>query len=371
MQGVAITNPGAENVCALEINELIKIKKTIKEDSIVKFRFSKYDDLARIAYRSQSISRIILLLHEFEVVNNLENTLKRIPIDKIDLSWITSSFKVEAKRIGEHEFNSVDIATEISKKILKITKKKIDYDSPVVIYYLYIYHNKGYLGIDFCGFDLSKRQYKIFNHPESLKGITGYVLVRESGYTSSKLIIDPFMGSGVIPIEAGLYAQEFPVQYYNKDKFIFSEYNFFKESFFKKEDANIKESKPRVYGYDHQLRYLKAAQKNAKLAGININLSKIDIEWLDTKFNRNTVDAIITDPPRMSKHKDLKKLKKTYNELFYQANYVLKKKGSIVLLAKDFELLKEAAKKHKFKLKKFYPLNQGKEVFNVVIFENG
>jgi 23S rRNA G2445 N2-methylase RlmL len=139
--------------------------------------------------------------------------------------------------------------------------------------------------------------------------------------------------------------------------------------------CDVKKIKPRlkkskVYGFDSQLRYLKAAQKNCKLAGVEVNLSKADVEWLDTKFEKNSVDLIVSDPPRMSKHKDIKKLNKVYNELFYQADYILKKKGKVVLLVKDDTII-EAAEKHKFKIDKSSLLNQGKDIFKIISFVRG
>ena len=89
---------------------------------------------------------------------------------------------------------------------------------------------------------------------------------------------------------------------------------------------------------------------------------------MDLKFEKNSVEYIISDPPRMSKHKDAAKMKKIYDELFYQADYVLKKNGKVVLLAKEYKLLSESAKNNSFKLKEEYLINQGKELFNVLVW---
>jgi 23S rRNA G2445 N2-methylase RlmL len=186
------------------------------------------------------------------------------------------------------------------------------------------------------------------------------------------------MGSGIIVIEAGLYASNFPVQYYNKEKLAFIKLDFFKsygqEKFFKEEDAKIidkKSSSGKVLGYDSQMRYLQATQKNSKLAGIGklIDLSRCEIEWLDTKLDKASVDMIITDPPRISKNRDEKKTIKLYNELFYQGDYVLKKKGTITLFGRWHEEIEKAAEKHKFKIIEKHALYQGKECFDVLIFK--
>jgi len=369
MKGFVITSKGAEHISELELKELINCKNIKVEETVVKFD-TELIDLCTICYKAQSIFRAGLLLVEFKVDSVLEKSFNNIKtrLDKLDLSeWIKNTFNVKCDRQGKHDFHGVDIAGKVANLIIKKHKNlKTDFDNPDIIFYLYINNDKGYLGIDFAGFELAKRQYKIFNHPESLKGVTGYNIVKESGFTKDKVLIDPFMGSGVIVIEAALYATNFPVQYYNKDKLFFTKFDFFDDKFFKEQDSKII-AKTKVFGYDFQLRYLKAAQKNSKLAGMKgLNLSKLDIDWLYTKFENNSVNCIVTDPPRMSKHKDTNKLRKIYEELFEQASKILKKSGVIILLTKNKDVLSEIAEKHKFKITKSYLLNQGKEIFNVL-----
>jgi 23S rRNA G2445 N2-methylase RlmL len=379
MKAFITTYKGMETISELEISELIKSKGKI-EEYLVKFDIKKYEELAKLTYLSQSIKKSVLLLSEFEVDEKLDKTFnnfkKNLNFDIKD--WKFDSFKIHSERLGQHEFNSVDIAQSLTKEIIKIyNDKKIeiipDYNNPKLIFYVFVNNSKGYFGIDFSGFELSKRQYKIFTHPESLKGITGYYLVRHSGYKKKDIMIDPFMGSGIVPIEAALYYSKYPVHYYDKDKLAFTKYHFFKDKFFEQFDKKFDDSKSKIYGYDAQLRYLKATQKNFKLSGVNstTTLSKIDVEWLDTKFEKKSVDLIITDPPRTGKHRDIIRLKKVYNELFYQAAFVLKKTGKMILLAKSKDLLLEYAKTHKFKLDKENIIYQGQDQFYVLTFIRG
>ncbi len=384
-KGFVVTNKGAEEVCSLEISELIKCRNIEEKETVVIFQFSELIDLCSLCYTAQSINKGVFLLFEMDIVSSIEENIEKIKeeIKKLELKyWISKekAIKVECERYGEHDFKSVDIEIETGKLILEKIKKdfgfeqKTDFDNPDIKFFFYIYEKKGYFGIDFSGIELSKRQYKIFNHPESLKGTTGYVLARRAGFKKNLSILDPFMGSGIIVIEAGLYVSKFPVQYYNKEKLAFSNFEFFKkqgsDKFFRLHDSKIKKSKMKIYGYDMQMKYLKATQKNAKLAGVDkfLNLSRCEIEWLDTKIEKNSIDLIVTDPPRFSKHRPDKNLEKTYKELFYQADYILKRKGSITVFIRDYELLENAAKKHNFKIQKKYSLNQGKESFNIITY---
>jgi 23S rRNA G2445 N2-methylase RlmL len=371
-KGLAITNKGLESFASDEIKSLNRCKVEIRDNAVL--FDSDFEGITRVCYRGQSINRVILLLSEFPVLQDMEKTLEKIEVK----TWKTASFMVECLRVGDHDFRSVDIASEITKKIADEYRKskvdiKVDYDSPKLIYYVFINEDKGYLGIDFSGFDLSKRQYKVFNHPEALKGVTGYAAAKSIDLSEKKVIVDPFMGSGIILIEAALSLLNYPVQFYNKSKLAFTDFEEFKDDFFKREDAKIKDIKTNLYGYDCQFRHFQSAQKNAKLAGIDksINLSKVEIEWLDTKFEKKTVDIILTDPPRSGKDRDQAILKKVYKELFYQADYILKKNGVVLVLAKEYDLLEENAKMHSFKLLEKNTIYQGQEIFNLLKFIRG
>ena len=218
---------------------------------------------------------------------------------------------------------------------------------------------------------LIKRSYKIFNHPSALRGTIGYALVRIAGYKEKEKMLDPFSGSGVIPIEAGLYVSGFPVNYFNKDKFSFL--RFLKidfDKFFEKIDKDIKSKKYKIFGYDKQLMYVTSSKKNAKIGGVNkfVNFSRVEIEWLDTKVDKESVDRIVTQPLQLGKHVNVKDIEKLYNEFFHQAEFVLNKKGKIVLISRQSEMLKKYAEKYKFKLKEERDVWSGKQVLRVMAF---
>ncbi|MEM3374479.1 MAG: THUMP domain-containing protein [Candidatus Woesearchaeota archaeon] len=386
MKAFITTNKYLEKISEIEIKELINCQNFEIYESVVSFDIKNYVELAKITYYSQSINRACLLLEKFKIEENKEinNLFKKIEKKIEEINFLNlkelinnKSFKVECERHGNHDFKSTDIEILVGKKLNNIfkdinIKNNVDYDNPEVIFFFYIYNEYCFFGLDFSGFDLSKRQYKIFNHPESLKGNVAYSLIRLSEFKKNDFLLDPFMGSGTIVIEAALYATGFPVQYYNKDKLAFT--RLINTKLFDKEKEkieNIKEKKTNIYGYDYQMKYLKAAQKNAKLAGIDktINLSRCEIEWLDTKIKEKSFDFIITDMPRYSKNKPEKEYEKLYDEFFYQAKYILKNKGRIVLLTKENEILKKSSEKHNFKIVNKYFVSQGQEVFDVFCFE--
>ena len=359
MRGLAITERGIEDICAKEVKELINADAEIRE-SCVAFNVKKLPDLCLLCYRAQSVSRILFLFEDFSLDGDLFGKING-KIGKVDFSgWLDkgTSFAVRCLKDG-----NVASAAEIEKKAgefvidnIKKNKKyrqEVNLIQPDVLFVVYINQGRCYFGIDFSGFDLSKRGYKIFMHPASLKGTIAYALARIAEFRKKDSLLDPFTGSGMIPTEASLFALNFPVNFYNKDKFAFLKLiplkNFDFGRFFRQADKKIRKEKLSVYGYDNSMKFVQYAKKNAKIAGIDkqLNFSRVDVEWLDIKFKKGSVDKIAADMPALSKYN--KDIEKAYKELFYQSDYILKKDGILVVLVRDLSLIKGLCAEYNFK----------------------
>ena len=60
-------------------------------------------------------------------------------------------------------------------------------------------------------------------------------------------------------------------------------------------------------------------------------------------------------------------IQKLYEEFFYKAEVILKKKGKIVVVARDLSIFKRCSEK--FKITEERKVSIGKETLNIVIFE--
>lgn len=369
MKGLVITSKGIEDIAALEVKELIDADCKI-EDCAVSFDFRNFEDLCMLCYKCQSADRVLHLIGEFEFEDffgELERFMEKIMFDK----WTSKcrKFRVECIRIGNHAFKSVDAGAKTAELLLKKDKSKNlgmrDYG---IIFFVYIVHKKCYFGIDFAGFELNKRAYKIFLHSSSLRGTIAYALLREAGFEKKDSLLDPFSRDGVIAIEAALYASGFPVNYYKKEKFAFLKFSFIKsEKFFENADKKIAKPKTEIYSFDHLFKYVDYSRKNAKIAGIDkqINFSRVELEWLDIKFRKEAVGRIVTNLPS-SKNANLDKI---YNEFFYQAEFILKKGGAMALITKVPEFVKKHAEKHNFSLAKERRVWSGEQELVILAFK--
>ena len=374
MKGFLLTHRGMEDIAALEIEELIGQKSIINESCAV-FNIKRYEDLFKLCYLSQSAKGVYFLFSEFEY-KDLFNDFKK-NIENIDFNgWLGKkvSFKVKCIKDFENDISTPDFEKEFGAIIIgQIEKKskyrqKVDLNNPEMIFFVYLKKDKCYFGIDFSGFDLSKRSYNIFTNPASIKGTIAYSMARLCGYNKKESFLDCFSGSGIIPIEAALFASGFPVNFYNKDKFIFLKFNRFKDVNFKKfflsMDRNAKEIQLEIYSLDSSMKHINYAKKNSKIAGVGkkINFSRMDMEWLDTKFKKDSIDRIASKLPSSG----ILDLDKVYNEFFYQAEYIVKDKGKISLIGKA-ELIEKFSDKYKFKIEQKRTIFSGKEANNVFV----
>lgn len=370
MKGLVITSKGIEEIASIEVKELINADCRA-EDGCIVFDCSDFKDLCLLCYKCQSADRVLHLIEKFGFANFFEELEKCINKAKLE-AWIEKckKFKVECIRLGQHNFNSLEVEIKTAKFIAnKLKNKKVDMHNYDIIFFVYIVNNKCYFGIDFAGFELNKRAYKIFLHPNSLRGTIAYSLIRKSGFEKGEVMLDPFSRDGVIAIESAFYANDFPVNYYKKEKFAFLKLDFGigHEKFFRAIDKKIKKIKASIHSYDHLFKYVDYSRKNAKIAGVDkfINFSRVELEWLDIKFKKESVDRIIANPPT-SKTANLDKI---YKEFFYQAEYILKKEGTISLITRIPNMVKKHAEIHNFVVEKEKDVWSGEQLLKILVFK--
>ncbi|MEA3515094.1 MAG: THUMP domain-containing protein [Nanoarchaeota archaeon] len=378
METIGLTFKGMEDIAAKEILELTGEKAEIK-DSFLKFEVSE-EEICKICYLSQSFTKIMAVIEKINIntfdENKIANMIKSCSIKK----WLKKediSFAARAIIPKDNNEERTEIEAMIGENIIANTKEnlgftpKVNLNNPDITFIGLLDKNTFYLCIDFTGADISKRDYRIFTHPNALKAGVAYAMLKIADIKEDEIIIDPMCGCGTIAIEAAHFLSKKSTHYFTKDKFAFSK---FMEFDFEKEDAKIKgKITGKIHAFDNQMRHIKAAEKNAKIAAVNsiINFSRTDIEWLDTKFKEHSIDKIISFPPQKSKLILDKELEKLFTELFYQAKYTLNAKGKMVLISTEGrinEILEKSAKMHDFKISSKTEIIHGQQKEVIIAF---
>ncbi|RME54209.1 hypothetical protein D6777_04540 [Candidatus Woesearchaeota archaeon] len=301
MEYIAKCINGLESIAELEIKDLCSAPCKKLSPGLLKFSTNNIDRLLKFC-------RSLITVYEFKksfTFSSLNEITLNLPEIKINGTFKVKCFKnlnfssqeVE-KKVGEFYYN-------------KGNKVNLDNADNVII--VDIIENLCIIGVAIVRKNLTKRAYKLRVHNQSLNASIAYGMVRFSGWNKSQILVDPFAKDGTLVIEAASFALSLPREiegdYFDKDN-----------------NSNLQ-----IYAYDNNLHNIQNCKVNSKLANINdkIKFSKIDISWLDVKFNENEVDHIITSPPLFSSHNDATNV---YKELFDKANIVLKRNGKLTIL---------------------------------------
>ncbi|MBS3175686.1 methyltransferase [Candidatus Woesearchaeota archaeon] len=376
-EAALLTLPGMEDIAAQEIEELLN-KKGVVCSSFVLFPFEKKEDLFHITYFSQSARKVVEIFsfvkhhHEsYEII--IKKMIVQLDQKKIkDIISQNATFNITCiKENYSSETSSPDIAAELAKPIADFTRAKAVYQNPQIPFILFITKEEAMFGLDIAGIDLSKRDYKIFIGAQSLKGPLAYALTRLAGFEEGKSILDPFCGSGTIPIEAAFHACHRSINFFRK-----------KNLFFCKEDVALhltetldkkqkKEVKAKIWAIGDSFTHIASTKKNAKVAGVYdfLNYSRTEINYLDAKFEGDTFDCIVTQPPILSQRANENKLRRLYTQFFDEVAFLLKKKGKLVLLCKHPDHFLPEAERVKLPLHSQRQIWQGQEEFTILIFE--
>lgn len=324
MEFIAITAKGIEDIAMDEINSLLKAKpKKIKPGRIL---FSSKTPLQSL--KLSSILRVYSLHKKFNF-KSLKDLLKKA--EKINFDFVNDPFVVRCYREGIHPFLSQQVSIQLGDIIFK-QGHSVDLKSPQTVVYAEIIGKTCFLG-ELLFDNLQKRDYRLRRSPGSISSIIAYSLLKFAKWKKKEVLVDPFCKDGVIPIEAALLGGK------------------------------------NIFGFDDSLNNVRNARINAKLAGVDINLGKAEINWLDTKFEHGSVDKIITFPPFPSKTKKQEEIENIYKDFFYQASYVLKKKGSITLISPYTKLLLKCADSYGFNPLLAREIFQGKSNYFVIVLK--
>jgi 23S rRNA G2445 N2-methylase RlmL len=365
MKAFAITTPGLESYAAQEIEELLKTK-TKTEDSVILFDADE-QQLAYLSYRAQSLIKVCSLFETFKL--DSADDLQKIKTDFTKIIKKGKTFRAKFSRQGDVDLSAQEIEPMLGEQILEqfTEQPKVSMGDPDYIIYLYACNDAAYLGLDYCGFDLGKRDYRVFANPKSLHAHISYLLLRIAEFKENETLLDPFCLSGEVGIEAALLATRRSPYFFAKQKFAFTKFMSFD---FEKVDKEMQKSKATIVVSSPHMSDVRAAQKNAKIAGVEkeIDFTRQDIEWLDFKFKeKESVDKIVTTIICPSSTMAESVLKKIYEDFFYQIKYGLSKKGKAVVLGKNLFYFKSLVKDAK--VTKSLQCMNGKEQLDIVILE--
>ncbi len=331
---------GLESVTQKELKEESKII----QPGLINMDVKDQKTIAEFAMQTRSALGVFQYIAEGTAssLEDIANIMKEIDFNKL----VDTSFVVRCERKGNHPFNSNEVERKCGEVIFNQAKVEVDLHNPKYTIAVLVYNERVYVAIDFAGFKLAKRDYRIKVISSSLNPCLAFSLLSLSEWNPEESLLDPFCKTGEIVIEAALFGLNIPPLLHVQEKFAF-------QRFLPIREKNIEKDKElQIYAYDSLHVNIRNAEVNAKLALVQkqVTFSRTEVEWLDTKFKEKSVDKIITAIPTPSRFNNYKDFTKLCRDFFHQVEFIIKKKGTItVMTTKPEEVIKQA---ELFKLKK-------------------
>ncbi|MBS3149309.1 methyltransferase [Candidatus Woesearchaeota archaeon] len=333
------TYQGLEDISIKEIKEITKKQAKIDSPSILILKNSTQLDLFKIIYCSRSINKATILIDSFnfKTLQDITNKISLINFKK----YVSETFSVSCKRTGNHDFNSKPVFDSTVKIISNKYNIQANYKNPNTTIVINIINDKCYISIDLLNIELNKRKYKVKTSYLDINSCLAFSLLKIAEFNNKKKLLDPFCGNSSIVIEAALLSSRTPNLHNNNKipKNIITQLN-----------KTIKKIKTiNIFGLDSKYINVKNSRINSKVAQISnlIDFQNYDLEWIDTKFKQNSIDLIVTNPPIITKRNE-KDIVNLYKQLFYQASYILSKKGNITLITTNPEAIINIAQEYSF-----------------------
>jgi len=304
----------------------------------------------------RTADRVLLKMGEFKATSfeELFEKTKALPWDE----WITEDgeFTVNGKSVDSKLYSISDCQAIVKKAVVEKLKTKYKTEwfketGPKFTIEVSLLKDIATLTIDTSGQGLHKRGYRTRSVEAPLKETLAAGLVLLSYWNKDRLLVDPFCGSGTIPIEAAMIGKNIAPGL-NRN-FASEEWPRVKKEYWRDArrqawDLMLKDVKLKIIGSDIDDEAIKIAKENAYNIGLEEDILFIRKNFRNFEF-KDDYGVIICNPPygeRIGERKEVMNLYKDMGKVFGKLSTY-----SIYVLTsnEDFEKLygKKADKRRK------------------------
>ena len=207
MRFIATCKLGLESTVARQMRQLgLAVERT--EDARVTFT-GGFTEMARALLWLRTAERLLLEVGAFPAT-----TFTELFDGVLALDWkpFLARIHVNGKSAKSTLFSVSDCQSIVKKAIVENLKAAYRTDTlpetgPEVIVEVGLLRDMATLALDCCGAGLSRRGYRTYNVAAPLSETLGAAVVTLARYRAELPLIDPMCGSGTMPIEAAMIAQ--------------------------------------------------------------------------------------------------------------------------------------------------------------------
>ena len=232
--------------------------------------------------------------------------------------WVAKATSIKSKL-----FSPSDIQSIMKKAMVERLKKKYNVDwfeengasYPLRVTFM---KDKVVIGLDTTGTSLHKRGYRRATAKAPITETLAAALIMLTPWNKSRILVDPFCGSGTFPIEAAMIAANIAPGM--NRHFLAEEWrnivpkSCWEDAMEEARELVDKDIEVDIQGYDIDGEVVKAARENAQLAGVE-HLIHFQQRAVDKLSHPKKYGFIITNPPYGERLEEKEMLPKIYQEI--------------------------------------------------------
>ncbi|MDD3172651.1 MAG: class I SAM-dependent RNA methyltransferase [Herbinix sp.] len=313
---------GLESVLKRELTDLgCEITKV--EDGKVSYT-GDVNTCARANMFLRTTERVLLKVASFkaETFDELFEMTKVIPweeyLPKDGKFWVAKANSVNSKLFSPSDIQSIMKKAIVERLKLKYEQDWFEESGNSYPLRVTILKDEVTVCIDTSGESLHKRGYRKLTSKAPITETLAAALIMLTPWNKDRILVDPFCGSGTIPIEAAMIGAKIAPG--SKRTFLAETWTeMFPESVWAQarqeaSDMEQKDIQMTIQGYDLDGEIIKAARQNARLAGVD-HLIHFQQKPLSELSSNKRYGFIITNPPYGERLEEKQELPGLYKEM--------------------------------------------------------
>ena len=313
---------GLEAVLKREIMDL-GYEVTEVVDGRVSFRGDE-KAIARCNVFLRTTERVMLKVGSFKALtfDELFEKTKALPwenfIPKDGKFWVKKASSIKSKLFSPSDIQRIVKKAIVDRLSAKYNILRFPEDGSQFPIRITILKDEVTVGLDTSGESLHKRGYRRLTVKAPITETLAAALISLTPWKKDRLLIDPFCGSGTIPIEAAMIGLNIAPGM-RRDFQAMTWDNILPKSLFKEakkeaEDLIDRETKLSIQGYDIDTSSLDAARGNLSLAGLDGNIHFQQRDMRDISSAKK-YGFIITNPPYGERLEEKEAMPELYKEM--------------------------------------------------------